>query len=201
MLILFSYFWFEFMIKYSTLSSYDLSSSNMVYIETILKFPNYPWNPHGITQNPNIQKQDVLQNPELPWIYTDFLQDWVDEQWVNSFPYYNEQIVTKLNIVPHFVKQKIIRGIPLTHTNQLIEDYYGETRLLKREEDIVEYDHQNCKVLIDDLEYAFDKKLDSHVCIYGKTYLTFDFVEEHYDEVHFYFDKNVIFIKEIEKFI
>lgn len=199
-LVIFSYFWLEFMVKqHSLLSSYDISSSRMVHIETILKFPNYHWSPHGITQNPNIKKQDVISNPQLPWIYTDFTQDWVDEEWVNSFPYYNEKILTKLNIIPNFVKQKIIRGIPISYTNQIIDETFQHLRILKEKAEVQKSNHTSgCKVLNDDLDYVFEKLSHSEVCIFGRTNLLFSFIESHPD-VRFYIHRDVLFVKELEK--
>jgi hypothetical protein len=199
-LVLFSFYWFEFIVEHSSLSAYEISSSKTVHIETIRKFPNYEWNPHGITQNPNIKKQDVLDNPDLPWVYTDFMQDWVDEDWVESFPYYNERIVTKLNIIPTFLKQKINRGIPISHTNSLIDNYYFNIRKLKLEPIKQDVIRNNCKKLFNDLQYVFEKKLDSCIYIFGETHILFSFVKANKDKITFYFDKDTVFVKEMDQF-
>jgi hypothetical protein len=171
---------------------HDISSSKNLYIETILKFPNYHWSPHGITQNPNIQKNDVLMNPKLPWIYTDVIQDWVDEDWINSFPYYNEKIITKLNILPNFVRQKIIKGIPISYTFSDLVVIQLDSK--NKTDDMIK--ETNCNVLIDHTTFDFEHTKLNVFCIFGRSNLLFSFVEQNHD-ITFYFDKDVLFVNEI----
>jgi hypothetical protein len=181
-------------------SVYDLSSSNYVYIETILKFPNYKWSPHGITHNSNIKKEDVLRNPQLPWIYTDFTQSWVNEEWVNSFPYYNERIIITADFIPNFVKEKVINDIPLKYSSKLLYDSYPEI-LVK--DILIDYEIRDFLCIdkssnYDILEYVNLGK--DTICIFGVSFITFEFIDSYKDIIRFEIDKDTKFEDEIEKF-
>lgn len=204
-MIMFSYFWFEFMIHYSSLTNYEISSSSNVYIETILKFNSYQWDPHGITNNPNVKKEDVLSNPQLPWIYTEFMQDWVDEEWINRFPNYTEKIIPKINFVPNFVKQKILKNIPISYTNSVIEEYFPEARIENKNSSHENKIDDNCLFLQNitdrDFNYDIQKRRINKFCIHGNTNLDFDIVRRYYDRVKFIFSNDVFFITEYNKIV
>lgn len=203
LMVILSYFWFEFMIHYSSLSNYDISSSSNVYIETILKFPDYQWDPRGITNNPNIQKEDVLSNPQLPWIYTEFIQEWVDEEWINSFPYYTERILPKINFVPNFVKQKIMKKIPLRYSNNAIYDAFPDVKVLPENNKRNGIESLDCLVLRDVTDRDFNtdiwKNGINSFCIYGKTNLEFEFVKRYHNKIKFRFNNDVFFVNEYKR--
>lgn len=198
--LLFSYYLFNFLSEKSYMSVYDLSSSKNIYMETILKFPNYQWSPNGISHNPNINREHVLENKHLPWVYTEFTQKWVDEEWVNSFPHYTEQILITSNFIPNFARNKIKNNIPLKFANQLLLDSFPEA--------IVEIDFYEIQLSnFECIEFSTNKDIEDYIklgkdliCIFGESYITFDTILKYESFISIKVDKNTIFINEIESF-
>lgn len=198
--LLFSYYLFNFLNEKSYMSVYELSSSKNIYMETILKFPNYHWDPYGITHNPNINYEDILENSHLPWIYTEFTQSWVNEEWVNSFPYYTERILISSNFIPNFARNKIRNNMPLNFANQLLLDSFPNAKIEPEK-----YDIQSS--VFDCIEFSTDKDIENHInfgkesiCIFGYSYITFNAILKYESLISIKIDKNTIFVNEIESF-
>lgn len=197
--ILFSLYWFEFITSGNYCDLYSLSSSKNVYFETMLKFSYFPWDGRGISHNPNVYYTDVIDHPEFPWIYTEFKQEWVDEQWVNSFPFYSEEIVLHKDFVPDFIRNKIRNGYAVSYANEQMIQNYPELIL----KDIyIKPKENNCfnETKYGDLEnsVAFGEE-SFHIC--GVSYLTFIEIEKYRDEITIKIDPDTFFKTEYERFI